>query len=61
MKKYSVLSIVFNLIAILLYITGIILIASDANTTLGLALNSLASVFLILGIFLSRKSRNEDK
>ena len=59
MKKFKVLSLVFNLIAICLFITGIVLISSQINTTLGLALNSLGSAFLIFGIFFNRKIKDE--
>ena len=58
MKKLSVIGLILNLIAICLFITGIVLISSKINQTLGLAFNSLGSAFLIFGIFLGRKTRD---
>ena len=58
MKKFVILSTVLNLLAICLFITGIILMSSEINTELGLALNSLGSACLIFGIFLGRKTKD---
>lgn len=61
MKTLKTLSLIFNLIAIGLFVTAIILIVSEVNQSLGMAFNSLGSIFLLLGIYCSRKTRNEDK
>ena len=61
MKKIKVISLICNLVAIGLFIAGIILISSETNQTLGMALNSLGSIFLIFGIFLDRKIRKDEE
>lgn len=58
MNKSTVFSIIFNLCAIALFIAGIITFSREANTTLGTTFVSGGFVFLMLGIYLSRRNRN---
>lgn len=59
MKKFAFLDIVFNVIAIVLFVVGIILLSPKINATLGYVCISFGFVFLGLGIYLSRKNRND--
>ncbi|MBO7303979.1 MAG: hypothetical protein J6V09_01995 [Clostridia bacterium] len=58
MNKSSVFSIIFNLCAIVLFLAGIITFSREASTTLGTTFVSGGFTFLMLGIYLSRRSRN---
>ena len=55
MKKYSVLSMVFNIFAILLFVAGIILTTATKQSNLGLVFIPIGFTFLSLGILFGRK------
>ena len=59
MKKFAFLDIVFNVIAIVLFVVGMVLLSAKLNATLGYVCISFGFVFLGLGIYLSRKNRND--
>ena len=55
MKKYSILSTVFNIFAILLFVAGIILTTATKQSNLGLIFIPSGFTFLSLGILFGRK------
>ena len=55
MKKYTVITTLFFIAAIILDVAAIIAFGSESNTALGSVFLSLGSVFLCLGTLLSRK------
>ena len=59
MKKSAIFSLVFNLCAIAMFITGIVLFSREANTTLGTTFVSGGFVFLLLGIYLTRRGEGK--
>ena len=64
MKKYNVLSMVFNIFAIILFVAGIILTTSSEGTTQGIVFIPAGFLFLFTGIYFGRKAKateNEKK
>lgn len=57
MKKYNVLSIVFNIFAIILFVAGIILTTSSEGTTQGIVFIPIGFTFLTAGILFGRKAK----
>ena len=60
MKKYAVLSLIFDVVAIALFIAGMLAFKDEAQVALGGACVSAGFVFLGVGIYLSRKTRSDD-
>lgn len=60
MKKYAVLSLIFDVVAIALFIAGMLAFKDEAQVALGGACVSGGFVFLGLGIYLARKTRSDD-
>ena len=61
MNKYSVLSIAFNICAIILYIAGIILITSSQQPSPGIVFIPAGFAFSSAGIFVGRKAKEDGK
>ncbi|MBO7273811.1 MAG: hypothetical protein J6V22_03035 [Clostridia bacterium] len=59
MNKYSVLSIAFNICAIILYIAGIILITSSQQPSPGIVFIPAGFAFSSAGIFVGRKAKED--
>ena len=57
MKKYNVLSIVFNIFAIILFVAGLILTTSSEGTTQGIVFIPIGFTFLGAGILFGRKAK----
>lgn len=61
MKKYAVFSLIFDFVAIALFIVGMLAFGNEAQLPLGSACVSGGFVFLGVGIYFSRKTRNHDE
>lgn len=61
MKKSDIVSIIFSLIAIALFITGIILCGNSATRTVGLVFISIGFTVMCLGLTFTRKTREKEK
>lgn len=59
MKKYTVITTLFFIAAIILDVAAIIAFGSENNNAFGSVFLSLGSVFLCLGTLLSRKTRED--
>ena len=57
MKRNAVFQVIFSLIAIALFITGIVLFSFEEGTVYGSTAVSSGFIFLFLGIYFSRKDR----
>ena len=60
MNKLSIISTVINLVAIALYVASLIVFASGADVAVGSTLVCGGSAFMGVGVYLSRKSRDDD-
>ena len=61
MKKYAVLPLILDLVAIALFVVGILAVGGEAQVALGSACVSGGFVCLGLGIYFSRKTRKHDE
>ena len=64
MKKYNILSMVFNILAIVIFVAGIILTTSTNGATQGIIFIPIGFTFLTTGILFGRKANaaeNEEK
>ena len=57
MKKYNILSMVFNILAIIIFVAGIILTTSTNGATQGIVFIPIGFTFLTAGILFGRKAK----
>ena len=61
MKKYNSLSIFFDICAIVLFLSGIILSSASADPTLGLVFIPVGFGFLSAGMYFGRKAQEMEE
>lgn len=60
MNKKGIVSIALNVVAVACYVVAIITLASGGDTALGTTFLCTASALMAFGIYLSRKSRDDE-